>query len=334
MSIIYKGARNGGLQKDKDGQISTTRVFVFYFNEAESAATVLRDANIPELGTAHPDNSTLLATSISISEPMEGDTIKSGKYEVTVTYTRPQNNISIQSTVPPWDRDPFNISFSPLEIVVPFQKGYDQQKDVNGSPSVPVLNSAGDPFEDSTTQMNLIIKFSYNLKFFDPIWIIKYMDTINKSDVQILGVEIPARKGRIKNLAASKMQTYKENGSLEYEYYQVDIEIEVAKSEWKKEIMQRGLFALQTPNTISSKYRIYIDTDGTLGNKADLSDEAIPVDEPQKLNQDGTVLSSQNTAKYATFYDKYECSWKELNIPEMVIKDNSIFKFSNATAGL
>jgi len=334
MSITYKGIRNGGLQKDKDGQISTSRIFLFLFDAGESAATVLKNTSVPAIGTAHPDNSTLLATSISISDPKDGD-VKKATYEVTVTYTKPLQGGSISSsTVQPWNRDPFNISYAPLEIVVPFQKAYDYTQDYNGAPSIPVLNKAGDPFEDSTTQQNLIMRFSYNLETFDPKWIVEYMDTINDEDIQLLGISIPDYHGRMKNLAASKMQTYDDDGVLEYEYWQVDVEIEISAVVWKKEIMERGLFALGTASTISTKFRIYIDTDGTLGNKKDLSAEAIPVDEPQKLNTDGTLYSSLTDAKYTTFYDRFAASWEELNLPGAKIRKDSIFKYSYGVSDL
>lgn len=318
MSINYMGVHNGGLEYDGDGNISTVRKLIYHFNAGESAVDIAARSEIPLRGTAHPDNSSISLRSYSISEPMEGDGLKSGKYEVTLSYSRTMTNSERDASIVPWKRRPYDISIPTNTFVVPFQKGY-QTGDSKGSPSQAVLNSAGDPFEDSIEQERRSLKFSYNLKNFPFDWLDKFSDTINQSPVQILDIGIATRKGRIKSLFPSKVDEYEADGELKYTFWKVDVEIEINNEEYKKEIMQRGLFALGTASTIGSKYRIYIDTDGTMGKLTDLdsSKNPIPVDEPQRLNQNGTLYNTNvDGAYYATFYDKFAADWGALNFPK------------------
>lgn len=322
MSITYYGAKNGGLEFADNGDMSTSRILVYHFNAGESAAEIAKQSEIPARGTAHPDNATLKLRSYSISAPTEGDTIKSGKYEVTLNYTRTaaSGNTEKDASVAPWKRRPYDISFPSVTYVVPFVKGYDTG-DTKDSPSVPVLNAAGDPFEDSVERERRLIKFSYNLKTFPFTWQDQFCDTINLSPVTIMDVLIPARFGRIKQLFPSLQEEYDADGDLQYSFWKVDVEMEVNSEEYKKEIMQRGLFALGTADTISTKYRIYIDSEGTMGNvdDCDSTKNPVPVDEPQRLNTDGTLYNTNTDgAYYATFYDKFAQDWSPLNFPKTV----------------
>ena len=243
MSINYIGILNGGLSIDKEGNASTTRILVYYFNDGESPVDIIAEDEIPEIGEAHPSDSTYLATNISVSEPQEGDEKKSGKYEVTITYTRTAANIIRDQTQEPWKMKPYDLSIAPLEIVVPFVKAY-KNGDKNGSPSEPVLNPAGDPYEEGVSIQHTLLRFSYNLQVFSDSWLDSYIDSVNKINTKVCNVSIQAGKGRIRNLTGSQQYVYNTDGSVKYEYWKVDIEIEIAKKVWKKEIMARGLFFL------------------------------------------------------------------------------------------
>jgi len=341
MSITYKGVLNGGADIDSSGNVTAKRVLVFYFNSGESSVKILQQSQIPKIGTVHPDNQTLYLTSISVSEPMEGDA-KSSKYHVTLNYARTRENIESKNNqnVAPWSIPPYDISFAPVEYVTAFQKGY-ADGDVNGSPSEAVLNSAGDPFEESTTQQNLILRFTYNLQDFTPSWILDYMDTINREDMSILDIQIPAYRGRIKAISATKQKQYDTEGKVQYNYWIINAEIEISKTPWYKLIMQRGLYFLTDITPMSAtKERIYKRVDGgtgdNFGTKENTGVDSVPCDEPQRLKADGSLLDptgGDNTVEsvFIDYWDKYDCSWSPLNFPKTAQKVTSLIVSSGGT---
>lgn len=310
MSIIYKGVRNGVFSKDKDGNISTERILVFLFNAGESSVKISQQTQIPVNGTAHPDDSTLLLSNVSISQK-DGDE-KKGTYEATLTYIRTNNNtITNNATVLPWKLKPYDIAMSPVEIGIAFQKSY-KDGDSFGNPSQPVLNPAGDPYEDGQTRQNTILRFSYNLETFNSSWITHYVDTVNKSSTTVIDVSIDAMKGRLKNLTPSLQYQYDNKGNLQYTYWKIDVEIEISPVVWKREIMARGLYFLDG----GKKYRIYTDNKGTYGKQEDIGEDGIPVDEPQRLTEAGALYGGTTGAFYQTFYDKFTANWSTLNLPK------------------
>ena len=332
--IIFKGYRNGPANVDINGNVTTSRKMIFHYNAGESPIVILARPEIPLRGAAHPDNATLPLSTISIGEP-QGD-VKSGSYEVTLSYTRAQNGMSYKSAETyPWKLPPYDVSFSPAEYVVAFQKAYDITADTNGSPSIPVLNSAGDPFEESTTQTNGVLRFTYNLQDFNMDWILDYQGCLNSEAMNILDTPFPALRGKIKTLAASQQKQYTQSGSLRCKYWVVSAELEVSKKIMTKEIMQMGLF-FKPGGSSSLKERIYKRIDGktgvNFGKKADCGADPIPCDMPQRLTASGDLLdatgaSTTVTTEYASFYDKMPVSWRPLNFPSSTISESSTFTY-------
>ena len=317
MSITYKGLRNGGWSQDKDGNVTSSIVWVYHFNGSENAVQIAQQTGLPQIGDPHPNDATLTVSGVSVSEPMEGDGVKSGKYEVTISYARATNSTQFDTndrTVAPWNRPPYDLSITPVDVVKAFQKGY-QDGDTNGNPSKPVLNPAGDPYEDSTAERHTVIRFSYNLETFRPQWIGQYVDSINVAAVGVVDIGINARRGCIRNLSASQVKEYDNEGVLTYTYWKVDVEIEVARTEWKREILARGLYAKDA----TSKYRIYFRNDGATGaarGRADvLGTDPIPAEEPQLLMATGYLLADGGTPVYDTYYDKFTSNWAALSLP-------------------
>jgi hypothetical protein len=221
-------------------------------------------------------------------------------------------------TKAPWKMAPYDISIAPREYVVPFIKGY-KDGDQMGAPTVPVVNSAGDPYEDSMTKQNAILKFSYNLQKFDDTWQEKFIDTTNGAPIRVCNVPFQKFKARLAALVASRQYVYDSTGLLKYEYWRVDVEIERSGEEWKREILCRGLFAKDA----NGKYRIHVRKDDApgpiFGRAEDLGKDPVPCDEPQLLDATtGFLLSSagDGTAQYQTFRDKFAVSWAPLSFPE------------------
>lgn len=314
MSITYIGNRNADLTKDNSGNIKTAVIMLYHFNAGESPVAVLKDENIPAIGAVHDDNPALSVSDIKISAPQEGDE-KSGAYEVTVNYAYTpsvQAGVGGAAGKKPWELGATDVGTGPIEVVVPFVKGYKPSGgDKVGSPSIPVLNPVGDPYEESTVRQHIILRFAYCLKTFNVAWYTTYISSVNADAATICGCAIAQNKGCIKSLSADYQEKYDDTGTLEYSYWKVNVEIEVAPEGWTKEIMCRGLYFLEG----GKKYRIYTDGKGNYGKKSSMGNDAEPVDEPQKLTLTGAIYTGTD-AKYQPFYDHPALSWAALNFPK------------------
>lgn len=335
MTIKYKGQRHGPLRDDNTDTISASEMFIFPFDGGESPVALQNDplytANVPVKYSQHPENTTLYAQNISI-DAEGGDGVVSAAYVVTVDYTtniKRNNALSGGSlnaedktgTVVPWKLPPYNISIHPIERTVPFILAY-QLGDIIGRPTHDVLNPAGDPYDAVTVEQNTIIQFSYNIQDFGTSWIRSYKDTVNNSDIVVIGQSIESGKARIKNLSSTKQKLLDTDGTtLLYEYWKVDVEIEERQVTWKQEILARGLF-FRIGGDPTKTVRIYTDNDGHFGAQDDAGftagKEVIPVDEPQKLAANGNLLSKSATPDdpvYEIFFDKFYTNWKPLSFP-------------------
>jgi hypothetical protein len=321
MSITYKGVRNGGLTVESGGNISTSRTLVYHFNAGESALDIFGQTQVPRMGEAHPTDATFKVVGIQISEPQQGDSIKSGEYSVTINYSRSFaiGGTSRDQTVEPWNDRPYNVAIYASEVSRAFIKAY-QSGDTFGSPSQAVLNTAGDPYEENIIEQNTILAFSYNLRDFDLDWIDNYTDTINLTDQTVCDKALTALNWRIRTLNANKQIVYDADGEEEYSYWKVDVELEGSSKGWAKELMSRGLYFLSS----GDKCRIYTDGAGNFGTKAAMKtndpENYEPVDEPQKLKHDGSLwwdgTGAETTgAYYQTFYDKLPADWGGLSFP-------------------
>ncbi len=314
MTIKFIGNKYAPLNEDKNGILSTTVDYIYYFNNAESPLDIFAESTIPVRGSQYPGGGNLYALNRTVSAPQEGDEAKSGKYTVSVVYTNDlRQDITIQArsrTIAPWRLPPYDIRIFPIDITVPFVKAFDTG-DPPDSPSIAVLNPVGDPYEAVTVKQHTIIRFSYNLRNFRGSWIDRYSDTVNRSSVTVVRQAIPAKKGRMRNLVSGVQKIYDDEGSLLYKYVKVDVEIEKAVDVWKQEIMRRGLYFIDT----GKKYRIYTDNDGIFGKKGNMGTDATAVDEPQRLDENGALYSG-DSAEYDTFFDKAFISWRSLNLPK------------------
>ena len=303
---------NGEYSRDAAGNLTTTRTYRYLFTAGESPVQVAQQSDILENGATHPDNDKMKVRNLQIVQ-VDGDP-KKGSYDAIYTYTLNKQTDVNDETIAPWKRNPYNISITPLEQVVAFQKAY-QDGDSLGNPTKPVLNPAGDPYEDTTVEQNTIVRFTYNLKDFNPEWIDKYTDTVNKDATTVIDLKLTAKKWRIKNLSTSYQIEYDAEGEALYKYWSVDTELEGSKKIWQKEILARGLYFKETIDGTPTKFRIYTDDAGLYGKKSDMGTGAIPVDEPQLLNSDGSLYTSGDVY-YDTFYDKFFIAWTPLNFPK------------------
>jgi len=91
----------------------------------------------------------------------------------------------------------------------------------------PVCNTAHDPFRLEKTIHNLEIKFSYALQTND--WNINngiyFGDSINAEEIKVIGITIPAKCGILYPMQADYVNVYKDNGTFDYGYWNIQIRI-------------------------------------------------------------------------------------------------------------
>lgn len=321
MAITFKGERRTALQKNNNNVSTTSRIFLYHFDTWTSGVQISQQSELPLIGEEHPNDSSLICTGINTGEPDPNDK-PSGKFLAIASYTNQQNSFSIGSqAIRPWQLPPYNISYPPFESTIVFEKSY-QSGDKNGIPSLPVLNSAGDPIADVTNENSWMIKFSYNLKTVNGNWMDFFLDTVNNQDITIVGFNVPSGKGRLKQMQPSFHRTFDAQGELLYKYWQIDIEIEVRKQKWQKELLDQGLNILDA----EKKYRIYTDGKGVFGKRSDMlasaddPDDVVAVDEPMKLDGSGALLDQAlQTAEYLEpKFDKFFTNWNPLSFPRTV----------------
>ena len=314
MSVSYKGDINLGLTIDKSGQ-NLKRILVFFCENGEGLTELRRHKFFPALGDAHPELSALRASSIRITPACDG---KKNKYEVEVTYSAASADSSSETIY----NQPFDLTLTTIEKVVPFEFSYDLMDDAN-RPLCPVVTTAGTAISANTIQPSLLLRFSYNLRSFNPRWVLEVADTANKNPVKVCGLDIPAECGLIKTVAAEIVQ---EDGNSLNSVFRVDVSLEIAPDGFIRTFPNRSV-CYRGAN--SNPVRIYTAVD-SLGNPVFGSDKAIariaaadsapvPVDEPLWLSASGKILAQQNITpgaeNFRHFKEKRPHSWAQLSLP-------------------
>ena len=342
MAIEYKGTRAGNLRRgDNPGVDTATIVHVYHADAGEDEFAILAQPEIPAYHQAHPKTTALANTSVNI-ERSEG-TRNNLVYEVECVYDKlesPGFEENPNETKYPWDASLFNFSLLPVDNIVPFDLAY-VNGDEEGKPTRPVVASSGTPLGASTNKPNLNLKFSYYVQDINDSWILDYFNTLNDADITIADVSIPARKGLLKTFNPSLLRSYDEDGNLKYNYYQIDVEIEIRNEGWTKSLANTSVFMIASNG---SPARIYhdglgkypattygfgtrqdifaaIDADNGLSDdeKDDLKDGVQPVDEPITLDNDTGGLSFTSDGhfdpQYIDFNEFFIKSWAPLNLP-------------------
>ncbi len=314
MAVIYKGDVNLGLTIDDSGQ-SLKRVLVFFCGNGEDITELKNHREFPAIGDSHPSDSALKASSISVMPSCDGG---KNKYEVEVAYTNA--HALLPETVSEEFGQPFNLSLSTLEKVVPFEFSYDLV-DSQNLPICPVVTSAGTAISASTVKTSLLLKFSYYLRTFKAAWILDVADTVNRNTIKVCGLDIPPECGLIKTIAAETV-----SGSSGTTFFQIDVSMEISTEGFLRTFPNRSVY-YRGPN--GNPTRIYMavnslgnpvyGSDKALAECADASSIPVPVDEPLWLSASGEILSSQDITpaeeNFLRFKEKRPHSWSQLSLP-------------------
>lgn len=290
-------------QRSGTGEVSYSRVYkvissaVLSEPEVLAAIDTTTQVAIPKPLDKHPNDSLTWVTAVSAAVAEENNHI----WEVTVTYERPKGG------GPPdpedEDEDPCNarpvVKFGSAPYTKIIEVAYwldEPDPDTQGTPTLAVRNSAGDPF-DPPVQEELtrpVISVEYNVRRFSPNLKIKLEGTINLDPITVAGMEIPAKKGRITQLECNPL--YDTEDEL---YWQMQVTIELNMDGFTRRILDQGFYYLDGDD---KKEITALDKDG----------QAVPVTESQKLDGEGGLSADP---VYLDFETKWPASWAPLNLP-------------------
>jgi len=297
--------RNG--TRNKDGISDYKRVYnvistnVLTEDQALVATDTTSGFQIPAINSSHFSDTKAKTFSVSAS-PKDGD---NKTWTVNVGWQTQLGSGSYddeENTTDPTTQRP-EVSYGHATYTKVMSKAY-QDGDTYGNPTLPVENTAEDPFDPPITQDSslTIIELNYNTRSFDPDWMRQYENTINKSAVRVGGARIPALQGRIVALDADPL--YDDNDEL---YWKVSCQIELNSSGFTAKILNQGFNFLDSgtkrPIIITKK-------DETTGKET-----KVVANDPQKLALDGTVLAVGGTPVYRDFNVYWRAEWKALNLP-------------------
>lgn len=138
----------------------------------------------------------------------------------------------------PWDRAPWNVSLDFPEEVIPFRYAYKGNKrfadsyDSKAKRALdPVVNAAKDRILAETIKWNLQLSFTYALKprsDLDITTIRSAQGSINKNDIKLCGLKIPAGRGRIISLKPQLIEEASDtSGNKVKEHWEVQATVQI-----------------------------------------------------------------------------------------------------------
>lgn len=309
MSILYKGDFNEGITIDQSG-ISAKRKLVFVADRGEKIRDLRSHSAFPAIGSAHPDDSSLFCSEISVAVSGKGTKIC---YIATVSYHSSSDGNGIL-----WGRA-FDLSMSAVENVVPFEFSYDQENSA-GEPVYPVAASSGSAISAAAVKVSLQISFSYYLQSFDPGWIPELSDTVNKNSIRVCGILVQPECALIKTLGADFIHPG---------CRKVSIVMEINADGFIRTFPDKSLYCrgangnpVRIYTAVNSSGNAIYGPEITVASNAASSSTPVPVDTPLWLDGHGNVQQNQKGTGFQpvmlSFKEKRPVSWACLSLPENI----------------
>ena len=312
MSIEYRGTVEHSVTLSGESK-KGKRSFLYFCSDGETLADVISFRGFPSVGEQFPEIPGLYCKDISLKPERSG---KKVKVLVECTYgTLSAGTVSMEEID---YGTPFNFKVLPIETKVPFLYSYDET-DTNGRAVKPVCSTAGEFFNLETTEITLLIRFSYYIRSFSPEWILKLCNTTNRKMIRVCGIGIKEDCGLLRSLSA---ESVKVNDKMKI---QVNVELEVNPSGFRRLVPNRGYFCWNGKSYGRVCYGISKHTDDIVyAPMVDLlevrKDETpiMPVDDPVWLDTSGDVQPSQQAQQndqLLSFREKNSADWSVLSLP-------------------
>lgn len=303
MTIQVKEIVGSGQRVDQlDGSITYVFKYIVWDDQHVRLFATDIEPFLTNLGTAVVNTSSILER--RVYTPMDN---QNRKWGVELHFSTQETNSDPDENQEDPVQQPAIVRYGSIEKSEVAELAY-QDGDEQGTPTLPIENAAGDPFDPPVmeTKTNLLIVIDKNYNSFDPLNITKFKTTTNVADITIGGVKVLAGKGVVRQLTVDP--AWKLDGS---SYDQVHYEIEVTESNFDRDLVNWGLSYLTTSNDISTKKRIKYSNINS-GVSAGSEDD-IEVPDPQQLNTDGTLYTTGE--KYITYATKFPADWTPLALP-------------------
>ena len=224
---------------------------------------------VPEwrYGKEHPTKRGFYVDDMSFDR--DGDSFE--LWEATISYTDD------------WPDEPDPRKRAAIYSLQSITHSYTELIDADG---VPFLNTAGDFLQDlpakKITAWRLTIKKNLPKKW--PLWILKFNEAVNKSEIKIAGLKWPKETLKISDLSIGEPE--EEN---EIQFCSAQMVIEFHPKTWAIRSINRGT---------SERYPKFIYSDDFFSNEATvewlkrpISDsEKVPIDKPVFLDENGTAI--------------------------------------------
>ncbi len=225
-----------------DGIVTIPKILHFKIPDTDnprdySDIDVYSHRNFPQYGSALPEDARYkFYGNASIEKQPD-----SHYFHATCQYSTSDANATdsdgggVTSDTPPWKLKPDNIVFSYPETNIPFRAAYNNkgrlwkagtQNTNNPIALIPVTNTAGDPIDELKPVKNINISFTYAIKNFNPNQFFIYPNSVNKNEIKILGITIPAQTATITSLEPNYITVYEDNSNkAKWEYWSININI-------------------------------------------------------------------------------------------------------------
>ena len=159
---------------------------------------------------------------------------QSTKFFIDALYRRVSDDDEASA---PWNLAPFNLSANAVEQEVPFKLAYNSKN----KRCIPVVNSAGDPIDETTREVIRQFSFSFYARDYDIGNIVEFSNSINKTAQRILGERFAAGTLFLMPFNVTPLLTYEDDGYTEkWKYFQVDMTIRHREEGWTKELLNVG----------------------------------------------------------------------------------------------
>lgn len=273
-----------------------TRVFHVVTTDVTTAQVdIFADTSIPNIYDPFPGADDAICKNIA-SEVFHEDQVQ---WLVICEYG-PRKQVEEGNTHP--TDLPAVISFGYQQYRRAVEKAYRATDDVT-NPTLPVQNSAGQPFDPPLVDVvsNQVITINRNEKTsaFDPNKAANYKDTLNKNPITVAGVQIAALQGRIRKIGSRT--AWDEEG---LGYWEVTYEVEVDRKYHVRKPLDIGFYQL--------------DSAGELTSIKDSEGEAVT--EPVKLDGAGQELGPGGDPVYGSFQTLFAVDWAPLGLPSSALK--------------
>lgn len=217
--------RNGSYDGTSQSHVRSWEIVVnSKYDNSVTIGNALIGTSLPNLFYTHPNNIFLTTRSLKIAQS------KGLIWIATATYSSAPLSQSERERAE--ESNPLDRTVKIAWAAAEYEKAMVKDKDEKA-----IVNSAGDYYDPVPSVPWERLSFSFRQNFTGPqTWMIDYINSVNASDISILGISITAGNARFVQPSGSEEQ--EENGVI---YHETAWNIEADVQTWQLELLDEGL---------------------------------------------------------------------------------------------